>query len=106
MERVATIINKAIGLIISLEGVVFLAARNATGTAIINAKIVPKVAIFNVSQIGLPNCVKYSHLGGVARVHKSVAIRGASQTKNQVVDFEICCQQYVKIIMPINHNNQ
>ena len=59
----------------------FLAARNATGTAIINANIVPKVAIFNVSQIGLPNCVKYSHLGGVARVHKSVAILGRIPNK-------------------------
>ena len=55
IERVETIINKAIGLIINLEGVVFLAARNATGTAIINAKKVPSVAIFKVSQIGLPS---------------------------------------------------
>ena len=40
---------------INLEGVVFLAERNATGTAIINANNVPSVAIFKVSQIGLPN---------------------------------------------------
>ncbi len=55
IERVETIISKAIGLMINLEGVVFLAARNATGTAIINANNVPSVAIFKVSQIGLPN---------------------------------------------------
>ena len=93
MDRVETIISSANGRIRKRDGVVFLAAKNATGTAIISAKIVPNVAIFRVSQIGLPNCEIYSHFGGVARVQRSVAIRGASQTKNQVVDFEICCQQ-------------
>ena len=47
-----TIINKAIVLKI-LCGVVFRAARNATGIAIINAIIVPIEAILIVSQTGL-----------------------------------------------------
>ena len=34
------------------DGVVLLAARNATGTAKIKEKIVPSVAMFSVSQIG------------------------------------------------------
>jgi hypothetical protein len=93
MERVETIIKSAIGRAKKREGVVLLAARNATGTANIKEMIVPNVAMFNVSQIGRPSCVIYSHLGGVARVQISLAIRGASQTKNHVVEAEICCQQ-------------
>jgi hypothetical protein len=54
--------------------------------------MVPSVAMFSVSQIGLPSWVMYSHFGGVARDQMSPAIRGASQTKNHVVACEICCQ--------------
>ena len=55
IERVETMISKARGRTKYCEGVVLLAARNATGTARINAKIVPSVAMFKVSQIGFPN---------------------------------------------------
>ena len=51
-ERVETMINKAIGRTKSLLGVVLLAAIKATGTAMIRAKIVPSVAMANVSHIG------------------------------------------------------
>ena len=93
IERVDTMISSAMGRINRRDGVVLRAARNATGTASISEKIVPKVAMFSVSQIGLPNWVMYSQRGGVARVQMSSAMRGASQTKNHVVDAEICCQQ-------------
>lgn len=65
------------------------AARKAIGTANINENIVPSVAIFRVSQIGSPNCAMYSQRGGVARVQISSAIRGASHTKNHVVELDI-----------------
>ena len=67
--------------------------RGATGTARINEKIVPSVAMLSVSQMGLPSWVMYSQRGGVARVQISSAMRGASQTKNHVVAADICCQQ-------------
>ena len=55
IERVETMIRRAMGRINNAEGVVFRAARNATGTAKHNAIIVPSVAIFSVSQIGRPS---------------------------------------------------
>ena len=55
IERVETMISKAIGRKKNLDGVVLRAARNATGTARINEMIVPRVAMFSVSQIGLPS---------------------------------------------------
>jgi len=93
IERVETMIKSAIGLMTNREGVVLRAAINATGTARINENMVPKVAMFSVSQIGLPNCEMYSQRGGVARVQMSSAMRGASQTKNHVVEADIFCQQ-------------
>ena len=54
IERVETMISKAMGRTKYCDGVVLFAAKNATGTARINAKIVPRVAMFKVSQIGLP----------------------------------------------------
>ena len=86
-------INNAIGRMNKVEGVVLRAAKNATGTAKNNEIIVPNVAMFRVSQMGSPSWVIYSHRGGVARVQISLAMLGASHTKNHVVASEICCQQ-------------
>ena len=55
MERVETMISSAMGLMNSADGVVFRAARNATGTAKQSAIRVPSVAMFKVSQIGRPS---------------------------------------------------
>ena len=52
IERDETIIKRAKFRIIYLSGVVFLAAKNAIGMAIIVASTVPKVAMFNVSHKG------------------------------------------------------
>src|SRR6056297_3210605 len=93
IDRVATMISSATGRTNSADGVVLRAARNATGTARNRAMIVPSVAMLKVSQIGRPSCVMYSQRGGVARVQMSSAFRGASQTKNHVVDWEMICQQ-------------
>ena len=60
-DREETIINNAIALT-ELWGVVFRAAQNATGTAIVIAIIVPKVAIFIVSQTGTSS---YLFLSGI-----------------------------------------
>ena len=52
IERVETMMRSAIGRTKRAEGVVLRAARKATGTARNRAPIVPRVAMFSVSQIG------------------------------------------------------
>ena len=52
MEREATIIKSASGLTNRVLGVVLVAARNATGTAIKMPSSVPRVAMLMVSQSG------------------------------------------------------
>ena len=54
IEREETMIRRAIGRT-NLLGVVFRAARKATGTAITIAIIVPMVAMLRVSQSGTHN---------------------------------------------------
>ena len=55
IDRLETIMNKAIGRTKPTLGVVLLAAKNATGTATINASTVPSVAILMVSHNGRHN---------------------------------------------------
>ncbi len=52
IERDEAMINSAIGRTNTECGVVLRAAQNATGTAMTMDIIVPRVAIFRVSQIG------------------------------------------------------
>ncbi len=106
IERVDTITSSARGRRNRCEGVVFRAARKATGTAMHRAINVPSVAMFSVSHRGRPSCVMYSQRGGVARVQMSFAMRGASETKNHVVAFDICCQHQRKAAAPMSHMPQ
>ena len=52
IERDAAIMNNAMGLTNTTLGVVLRAAQNATGTEIISAIAVPKVAMLKVSHKG------------------------------------------------------
>jgi len=63
------------------------------------------VAMLSVSQIGRPSLVMYSQRGGVARSQMSPAMRGASQTKNQVVEAEIRCQHSANSATPSSQPN-
>ena len=84
----------------------FRAAQNATGTAIVIAIIVPKVAIFIVSQTGTSSSVIYDHLGGIMRLPISAACLGASWTKNHTVFSEITLHANRTIEIPTNHPSQ
>ena len=85
MEREATMRNRATGRMKMALGVVLLAAKKATGTAINNPNKVPRVAMLMVSHKGHHNSFTDDQAGGIMREPMSLNCAGASATKAQIV---------------------
>src|SRR3990167_4466956 len=100
IERDDTMTSSAAGRISVALGVVFRAARNATGTAGTSAASVPSVAMLSVSHSGRQSRAVYAQRGGNMREARSAPWTGASQTKVHIVWAEIACQEATTTAVP------